>query len=50
MGNILEWARDLEGERLSGLKGRKLDKMFFSEERELVESMPSRKTENQVLG
>jgi hypothetical protein len=43
VGDPLECARDLEGDRLLGLKGT-FDKMPNSGERELVESTSSRKT------
>jgi hypothetical protein len=39
-----EHTRTLGGERLSGFKGRDLDEIPYSVERELVESTSSRKT------
>jgi hypothetical protein len=52
--NTPECTRDLVGERLSGLKGKKshisglLDKMPDGRERELIEPTSSRKTGHQV--
>ena len=50
MGEGLESTRDLGGERLSELKGRTLDEMPNSEERELIEPTSSRETGHQVDG
>jgi hypothetical protein len=50
VGDPLECTRDLGGERLSGLKGKCLDEMLNSGERELIESTSSRKTGHQVKG
>ena len=41
MGDPLECTRNVGGERLSGLKGRDLDEMFYSGEGEFIESTPS---------
>ena len=43
-----ECTRDLGAQRLSGLKGRTLDEMPYSKERELIEPTSSRKTECEV--
>jgi hypothetical protein len=48
LGDSPECTRDLGGERLSGLKGRDLDEMYYSGERELVEPTSSRKTGHQM--
>ena len=49
-GEPLGCTRDLGGERLSGFKGFPLEEMPYSGERELVESISSRKTGHQVEG
>jgi hypothetical protein len=49
-GNCVECNGDLECERFSGLKGRDLNKVLYSGERELVESTYSGGTGSQVGG